>query len=52
MDVEMPVMDGLTCARRLRQLEADGTLRGNPEVIAITANARTEQIESTMRWMM
>lgn len=43
MDVEMPIMDGLTCARRIREMEAEGSLQGHLPVVAVTANARAEQ---------
>jgi CheY-like chemotaxis protein len=43
MDLEMPVMDGLTCVRRIRELEAEGLIQNLP-VIAVTANARGEQV--------
>ena len=48
MDLEMPVMDGLTCARRIRELQEQGTLVRHVPVIAVTANARKEQIETSM----
>ncbi|KAG0651774.1 Hybrid signal transduction histidine kinase K [Hyphodiscus hymeniophilus] len=48
MDLEMPVMDGLTCARTIRDLETDGTIVRHVPIIAVTANARLEQIESAM----
>lgn len=44
MDLEMPVMDGLTCMRKIRSMEADGTILGPVPVIAVTANVRSEQI--------
>lgn len=44
MDVEMPVMDGLSCVRRIRELESQGNIIGHVPVIAITANARNEQV--------
>jgi CheY-like chemotaxis protein len=44
MDVEMPVMDGLSCVRRIRELESKGGIIGHVPVIAITANARNEQV--------
>jgi CheY-like chemotaxis protein len=47
MDIEMPVMDGLTCVRRIRQMEAEGTIKHVP-VIAVTANARSDQISWAM----
>lgn len=49
MDLEMPIMDGLTCVRRIREMEADGTLKRHVPVIAVTANARSEQIAEAMR---
>ncbi|CAJ2500598.1 Uu.00g034510.m01.CDS01 [Anthostomella pinea] len=45
MDLEMPVMDGMTCARKIRQLEREGTLVSHIPIIAVTAYARPEQIE-------
>jgi signal transduction histidine kinase/DNA-binding NarL/FixJ family response regulator len=44
MDLEMPTMDGLTCVKRIRQLQEEGTLVAHVPVIAVTANARSEQI--------
>jgi CheY-like chemotaxis protein len=44
MDLEMPVMDGLTCVKEIRELEARGEIRQHVPVIAVTANARSEQI--------
>lgn len=40
----MPVMDGLTCTRKIREMQASGAVRGHVPVIAVTANARSEQI--------
>ena len=48
MDLEMPVMDGVTCARRLREMQDTGELVRHVPVIAVTANARAEQIETTL----
>jgi signal transduction histidine kinase/ActR/RegA family two-component response regulator len=45
MDWEMPVMDGLTCVRSIRQLQHDGVVHGHVPVIAVTANVRSEQVE-------
>jgi CheY-like chemotaxis protein len=44
----MPVMDGLTCVRRIREYEATGQIISHIPVIAITANARSEQINIAM----
>lgn len=44
MDLEMPVMDGLTCVRRIREMEIEGLLHVRLPIIAVTANARGEQI--------
>ena len=48
MDLEMPVMDGLTCARCIRELQGQGTFIRHVPLIAVTANARREQIETSM----
>ena len=48
MDLEMPVMDGLTCAKTIRELELDGTIVKHVPIIAVTANARLEQIETAI----
>ncbi|KAK1808134.1 hypothetical protein LTR12_017512 [Friedmanniomyces endolithicus] len=47
MDVEMPIMDGLACSRRIRGCEAErrGGGRRLP-IIAVTANVRQEQKET------
>jgi len=45
MDLEMPIMDGMTCARRIRELERQGTIVSHIPIIAVTAYARPEQIE-------
>ncbi|RVX71736.1 hypothetical protein B0A52_03920 [Exophiala mesophila] len=44
MDVEMPVLDGLSCTREIRQLQSRGHVTEHVSIIAITANARVEQI--------
>ncbi|KAK4137041.1 hypothetical protein BT67DRAFT_454716 [Trichocladium antarcticum] len=45
MDIEMPVQDGLTCTRHIRELERAGRIRGGRiPIIAVSANARMEQI--------
>lgn len=44
MDLEMPVMDGLTCVRKIREMEDEGLIQGRIPIIAVTANARGEQI--------
>jgi CheY-like chemotaxis protein len=48
MDQEMPVMDGLTCTRRIRELEREGKIRVHVPIIAVTANARQEQIQTAI----
>ena len=44
MDLEMPVMDGLTCVRKVREMEVERKLSVRLPIIAVTANARGEQI--------
>ncbi|KAF2154476.1 hypothetical protein K461DRAFT_285782 [Myriangium duriaei CBS 260.36] len=45
MDVEMPVMDGLTCAAEIRRFQREGMIDGHLPIIAVSANARVEQID-------
>jgi CheY-like chemotaxis protein len=40
----MPIMDGLTCARKIRELQREGEIIGHVPIIAVSANARSEQI--------
>jgi len=44
----MPIMDGLACARRIRDLQREGKVKGHVPVIAVTANTRVEQIEQAL----
>jgi CheY-like chemotaxis protein len=48
MDQEMPVMDGLECTRMIRQWEMEGKLNRHVPIIAVTANARSEQIAALL----
>jgi len=48
MDQEMPIMDGLTCTRKIRELEQEGMLTGHVPIIAVTANARPEQVDTAL----
>jgi len=48
LDLEMPTMDGLTCIRHIREKQQRGEIRGHVPVIAVTANARREQINSAI----
>lgn len=45
MDWEMPIMDGLTCVKKIRELQEDGTLNAHVPIIGVTANARPEQLD-------
>lgn len=44
MDLEMPVLGGLETVKRIRNLQHEGAIIGHVPIIAVTANARSEQI--------
>jgi signal transduction histidine kinase/ActR/RegA family two-component response regulator len=44
MDIQMPVMDGITAAKTIRECEAAEQRRRTP-IVALTANALTHQVE-------
>ncbi len=46
MDLQMPVMDGLTAIREIRRFEAE-TGRSRTPVLAVTANAMSEHIAAS-----
>jgi len=46
MDLEMPIMDGMTCTSEIRRLESEGIITQHIPIIAVTAYARPEQIEN------
>lgn len=48
MDWEMPVMNGLECSKRIRELEQEGQITESLPIIAITANVREEQLEQAV----
>lgn len=43
MDVEMPVMNGLQCTRRIRELESQAATARKLPIIALSANVREDQ---------
>ncbi|KAJ4351033.1 hypothetical protein N0V95_004204 [Ascochyta clinopodiicola] len=49
MDWEMPVMDGLTCVANIRKLQEQGVVTEHVPVIAVTANVRSEQVETALQ---
>ncbi|KAH6654916.1 hypothetical protein BKA67DRAFT_516759 [Truncatella angustata] len=44
-DIEMPIMDGKTCVRRIRQLQQEGMLHAHIPVLAVTGNAQMEKVK-------
>ncbi|KAJ3144389.1 hypothetical protein HK101_002714 [Irineochytrium annulatum] len=48
MDMEMPVMDGRTASLRIRAMEAANGVALPLPIIAVTGNARTEQVRHAM----
>lgn len=47
MDVEMPVMNGLECAKVIRDAQNNKQINKHIQIVAVTANARPEQLKST-----
>ncbi|KAI5206409.1 hypothetical protein E4T39_02456 [Aureobasidium subglaciale] len=48
MDIEMPIVDGVACTRMIRQAQQDGDITNHIPIIAVTANARLEQLHSVI----
>lgn len=48
MDWEMPIKDGVSATREIRELEASGAITKHLHIIATTANARAEQVAVAM----
>jgi PAS domain S-box-containing protein len=48
MDTQMPVMDGLSAIRAIREAEAKGGGRRTP-IISLTANAMSHQVQAAMQ---
>ncbi|EIN09171.1 hypothetical protein PUNSTDRAFT_126249 [Punctularia strigosozonata HHB-11173 SS5] len=46
MDQEMPLMDGSTAVRRIRQMEQTGQIPKRNRIFALTGNARGGQVEN------
>lgn len=48
MDIEMPVMDGLTCSKRIRDLQSSEDIVKHIPIVAVSANARAEQMKQAL----
>ncbi|WPH01335.1 Hypothetical protein R9X50_00417600 [Acrodontium crateriforme] len=48
LDWEMPVMNGLECAAKIRTLQREGSITRHLPILSITANIRQEQIEQAL----
>lgn len=48
MDLEMPVMDGLTAMREIRKRQRQNKITEHLPIIAVTANVRKEQIDTAV----
>ncbi|PNS21002.1 Hybrid signal transduction histidine kinase K [Sphaceloma murrayae] len=49
MDLEMPILGGLGCVKRIREMQSHGELTRHIPTIAVTANARSEQISVAIK---
>ncbi|KAF2219164.1 hypothetical protein BDZ85DRAFT_322532 [Elsinoe ampelina] len=49
MDLEMPILGGLGCVKKIRELQSMGKLTRHIPTIAVTANARSEQINVALQ---
>ena len=45
----MPVLDGLSAVRIIREMERAGEIKGHIPILAVTANARKEQVDKVSR---
>ena len=48
LDWEMPVMNGLECAAKIRELQRSGQITRHLPIVSITANIRQEQIQRAL----
>jgi len=44
MDIEMPIMDGITACRKIREMQQTGEIVSHVPIISVSANARSEQV--------
>ncbi|KAF4548226.1 ATPase-like protein 1 [Elsinoe fawcettii] len=49
MDLEMPILGGLGCVKKIREMQSMGKLTRHIPTIAVTANARSEQISVALQ---
>lgn len=48
MDIEMPVMNGLQCTRRIRAIAKQEEVNERTPIIAVTANAWSDQLQQAI----